>query len=74
VRTEIAEKAESTVRAELVEERRRREEAERERENLRRELEALREARESPENKAGPPVPVLHLGRDTGRAQSLKSS
>jgi hypothetical protein len=48
----------------------------REREDLRRELEALREARESHENKAGPgPVPVLlHLGRDTGRAQSLKSS
>jgi hypothetical protein len=72
VRLEIAEKAESTARAELVEERRRREEAERERENLRRELEVLREARESPENKAGPgPVPVLHPGRDTGHAQSL---
>ncbi len=59
MRLEIAEKAESTVRAELVEERRRREEAEREREDLWRELEALREARGSPENKAGPsPVPV----------------
>jgi hypothetical protein len=48
VRLEITEKAESTVRAELVEERRRREEAEREREDLRRELEAIREASESP--------------------------
>jgi hypothetical protein len=43
VRLEIAEKAESTLREELVEERRRREEAERAREVLRRELEALRD-------------------------------
>ncbi|MDP8901062.1 MAG: hypothetical protein M3N33_07970 [Actinomycetota bacterium] len=49
VRLEITAEAESTVRAELAEERRRREEAEREREDLRRELEAIREARESPE-------------------------
>ena len=42
VRLEIAETAESTLREELAEERRRREEAERE-------LDALREARESPE-------------------------
>ena len=49
VRLEITEKAESTVREELVEERQRREAAEREREDLRRELEALREAREFPE-------------------------
>jgi len=49
VRLEITERAESTVRAELAEERRRREEAEREREDLRRELQALQEARESPE-------------------------
>jgi FtsZ-binding cell division protein ZapB len=48
VRLEITEKAESTVRAELAEERRRREEAEREREDLRRELQALQEAREPP--------------------------
>jgi hypothetical protein len=46
---EISEKAESTLREELAEERRRREEAERERDDLRRELFALREARESPE-------------------------
>jgi Pentapeptide repeats (9 copies) len=46
---EISEKAESTLREELAEERRRREEAERQREDMRRELEALREARESPE-------------------------
>lgn len=62
VRLEITERAESTVRAELAEERRRREEAEREREDLRRELEALQEARESPEG-PGPtqdptPTPV----------------
>ena len=60
VRLEITEKAESTVRAELAEERRRREEAEREREDLRRELQALQEARESPEGPgpAGSPTSV----------------
>jgi hypothetical protein len=61
VRLEITEKAESSVRAELVEERRRREEAEREREDLRGELRALQEARESPEGpgptEAPPPAP-----------------
>src|SRR5829696_3200438 len=49
VRLEITERAESTLREELAEERRLREEAEREREDLRRELETLREPRESPE-------------------------
>ena len=49
VRLEITERAESTLREELAEERRLREEAERGREDLRRELEALREARESPQ-------------------------
>jgi hypothetical protein len=49
VRLEISEKAESTLREELAEERRRREEAERERDDLRRELYALREPRQSPE-------------------------
>jgi hypothetical protein len=49
VRLEISEKAESTLREELAEERRRREEAERERDALRRELFALTEARESPQ-------------------------
>jgi hypothetical protein len=48
VRLELSERAESTLREELAEERRRREEAERRREDLQRELEALREARESP--------------------------
>jgi hypothetical protein len=48
VRLEISEKAESTLREDLAEERRRREEAEREREDLRRELYARREPRESP--------------------------
>jgi hypothetical protein len=55
VRLEISEKAESTLREELAEERRRREEAERQREDMRRELEALREARESPETVEGEP-------------------
>jgi hypothetical protein len=50
VRLEITERAESTVREELAEERRRREAAEREREDLRRELRALREAREASES------------------------
>ena len=49
VRLEISEKAESTLREDLAEERRRREEAERERDDLRRELYALREPREPPE-------------------------
>ena len=49
VHLEISEKAESTLREELAEERHRREEAERERDDLRRELYALREPRESPE-------------------------
>jgi hypothetical protein len=49
VRLEISEKAESTLREELAEERRRREEAERERDDLRREVYALREPRQSPE-------------------------
>jgi excisionase family DNA binding protein len=45
----LREMAESTLRAGMAEEQRRREEAERERDDLRRELYALREARESPE-------------------------
>jgi len=49
VRLELSEKAESTLREELAEERRRREEAERGREDLRRELQALRQATEAPE-------------------------
>lgn len=49
VRLEITERAESTLREELAEERRRREAAERESEDLRRELAAFAEARESPE-------------------------
>jgi hypothetical protein len=62
VRLELSERAESTLREELAEERRRREEAERDREDLRRELAAIRETRESPEtasegapNRTGPP-------------------
>ena len=64
VRLEITERAESTVRAELAEERRRREEAEREREDLRRELQALQEAREFPMSPGpGGPRPQKGLRR-----------
>ncbi len=44
MRLELSEQAESTLREELADECRQREEAEREREDLRRELVALREA------------------------------
>jgi hypothetical protein len=49
VRLQLSETAESTLREELTEERRRREAAEREREELRRQLEALRETPEAAE-------------------------
>ena len=55
VRLEISEKAASTLREELAEERRRREEAERERNDLRQELYALREATEASETVEGEP-------------------
>jgi hypothetical protein len=55
VRFEISEKAASTLREELAEERRRREEAERERNDLRQELYALREATEASEAVEGEP-------------------
>jgi hypothetical protein len=67
VRLELSERAESTVRAELAEERRRREEAEREREDLRRELEMIREARESPEG----PGPTKTPTPASGEAQTV---
>jgi hypothetical protein len=53
VRLEISERAESTLREELAEERRRREEAERERNDLRQELYALREPTEASETVEG---------------------
>jgi hypothetical protein len=55
VRLEISEKAASTLREELTDERRRREEAERERNDLRQELYALREATEASETVEGEP-------------------
>ena len=55
VRLEISEKAASTLREELAEERRRREEAERERNDVRQELDALREATEASETGEGEP-------------------
>lgn len=53
VRLELSERAESTLREELADERRRREEAERERDDLRRQLYARREPQESPETVDG---------------------
>jgi len=53
VRSEISEKAASTLREELAEERRRREDTERERNDLRQELNALREATEASETVEG---------------------
>src|SRR5919112_958558 len=55
VRLEISEKAASTLREELAEERRRREEAERERNDVCQELYALREATEASELGEGEP-------------------
>lgn len=77
VRLELSERAESTLREELAEERRRREEAERGREDLRRELEALQEARESSESPSPTndptPVPVpgdAHAGTQAPERRS----
>ncbi len=52
VRLELTEQAQSTLEAELAEERRRRTEAERERDELRRRLEAAPEPRDEPESAA----------------------
>ena len=66
VRLELTEQAESTLRSELEEERRRREVAERERDDLRRRLEAFREAREATQSAAetlkGPQPPATSPG------------
>jgi chromosome segregation ATPase len=69
VHLEISEKAESTLREELAEERHRREEAERERDDLRRELYALREPRESPETVEEEPERSVPPYSATGEAQ-----
>jgi hypothetical protein len=69
VRLEISEKAESTLREELAEERRRREEAERERDDLRRELYALREPREWPQTVVEEPEGAEEPRSSTGEAQ-----
>ncbi len=63
VRLELSERAESTLREELADERRRREAAERRGEDLQRELEALREARESPQSSAPAETPAPAPGR-----------
>ncbi len=72
VRLEITEKAESTVREELAEERRRREAAEREREDLRRELQALQEARESPEGPGLAETPAPAPGGTRSAAEAAQ--
>jgi hypothetical protein len=68
VRLELSERAESTLREELAEERRRREEAEREREDLRQELATVRESRESPQAVQEQPEKAVPQsdGRDSG--------
>ena len=65
VRLELSERAESTLREELTDERRRREEAERERDDLRRELYARREPRESPESPDPSGTPTEEGSRST---------
>ncbi len=72
VRLELSERAESTLREELEDERNQREAAEREREELRRELRALREASEAHETAAegpGGPEPRPAPGEAQGAAQ-----
>ncbi len=72
VRLEISEKASSTLRDDLAEERRRREEAERERDDLRRELYALVNApREAPQTVEEEPETVVdpRTGSEAGGAQ-----
>jgi translation initiation factor IF-2 len=72
VRLELAERAQSTLEAELAEERRRREDAERERREAqterdaaRRELEALERGREEPRREDAPPTPPSAGPSDT---------
>jgi hypothetical protein len=70
VRLELTEQAESTLRGELEEERRRREAAERERDDLRRRLEAARETRESPVR----PDPTAAPTAASGGAQQAREA
>jgi hypothetical protein len=64
VRLELSERAQSTLEADLTEERRRREAAERERDELRRRLEARPEPRESPVSPAHAESPTGRTGAD----------
>jgi hypothetical protein len=71
VRLELSEKASSTLREELAEERHRREEAEQQREDLRRELEVLRAAQqEAPETVEEAPEGGAEPGSAAGGAQT----
>jgi chromosome segregation ATPase len=69
VRLELSERAETTLREELAEERHRREEAERERDDLRRELHALREPPGAPEMVEEEPERVAETPSDAVEAQ-----
>lgn len=70
VRLEITERAESTLREELAEERRRREEAERRAEDLERRLQERQEARESREGPAPTPDPAPAPGGSQAAPQA----
>jgi hypothetical protein len=79
VRLELSERAESTLREELEDERNQREAAEREREELRRELRALREATEAPETDAESPEgaearPAAGGAQEAARAPETRRS
>jgi len=72
VRLELSERAESTLREELAEERRRREEAEREREDLRQELATVRESRESPQAVQEQPEKAVPQSATGGTQESVQ--
>ena len=70
IRLELTEQAQSTLQEELIEERRRREEAERERDDLRRELFPPGEPRESPQTVEGEPERVEPRAATAGPQES----
>jgi hypothetical protein len=72
VRLELTERAESTLRAELEEERRRREGAERERDDLAARLAALEEARETPTEPAEEPEGAEPRPADEGAQEAAE--
>jgi hypothetical protein len=72
VRLQLTEQAESTLREELEESRRRQAEAERERDELRRKLEALRERRESPGSPGPSETPTEARGGSQGAPEATQ--